>query len=240
MTWHVLPCTPLDFSDQRSLSRRPAKHPTEKNAMRNSKTKLPPGHPRKYTSNGTKQVSQEKRIQHNKELIAAGQRKAEQEAEAAIAAARAEAEAEREAAAAERAKAAAVESHWKDFDNKNLADAVRQRDAAQWRAVISEKAFDEVYSTARESMDKAGRILSVTTIEGAKRIRDAGEAAGSIIASNLLDPNASLKDLSNATDLQRLYGESEYLAKLAVKTAPFSKGMKKIRTVHQNYRAQQS
>ena len=114
--------------------------------VRNRKASLPKGHSRKYTSNGTKQVSQEKRIEHNKNLIAAGQRKAEKEAATAIAAAREEAAAAQEAVAAERAKAAQLESQWQEFNDTNLADAVRQKEAAEWRANISETAYEEVYT----------------------------------------------------------------------------------------------
>ena len=60
---------------------------------RNKKTLLPKGHPRKYTSNGALQnVSQEKLIQHHKDLVAAGKLQAEKAAAAAIAAANAKAE----------------------------------------------------------------------------------------------------------------------------------------------------
>ena len=83
--------------------------------MRNRKTKLPLGHPRKYTSKGTAQVEQEKRIQQNKALIAAGQREAEQQAAAAITAAREDAAAHWDAA-------------WQNFNDSNLAEAIRQRD----------------------------------------------------------------------------------------------------------------
>jgi hypothetical protein len=44
--------------------------------VRNKRTVLPTGHPRKYTSNGTTQASQVDRIAHNVALIAAGQRRA--------------------------------------------------------------------------------------------------------------------------------------------------------------------
>jgi|TARA_B110001452_G_scaffold253943_1_gene245077 hypothetical protein len=48
--------------------------------VRNNKTVPPTGHPRRYTSSGTTQVSQALRIAHNEALVAAGQRKAEKEA----------------------------------------------------------------------------------------------------------------------------------------------------------------
>ena len=199
--------------------------------VRNRKTVLPKGHIRKYTSSGTSQVSQEKRIEQNKALIEAGKRQAEQAAAAAIAAAQ-------DDAAAERAKTAAVESHWQAFNDSNLRDAVERKEAAEQQAAINTAAYDELYSTARKSLLKAGHILNVTTVEGAKLIRDAGKAAGSVLASNLLDSEASLKDLSAAMDLQRLYGESEYLAKLASKTAPLARGINKIRCLDAKLRAQ--
>ena len=59
--------------------------PTSKKMVRNKKTVLPPGHPRKYTSKGTMQVSQAKLIERNQKLIAAG-RQAEKAAAAKVAA----------------------------------------------------------------------------------------------------------------------------------------------------------
>ena len=70
---------------------------------RNKKTVLPMGHVRKYTSNGTKQVSQEQRVAQAKALVEVGKRQAEKEA------------------AAERANAAAVESRWQDFNPSTTA-----------------------------------------------------------------------------------------------------------------------
>ena len=59
--------------------------------VRNRKSVLPKGHPRKYTSNGTTQVPQQKRIEQNMALIAKGKQEAKKAAAAAIAEAQAKA-----------------------------------------------------------------------------------------------------------------------------------------------------
>jgi hypothetical protein len=73
---------------------------------------MPKGHPRKYTSNGTLQVSQAMRIAHNEELFAASQRNAEKAAEKKVAEAEAKAAEARADADAARASAEAIERDW--------------------------------------------------------------------------------------------------------------------------------
>ena len=145
--------------------------PLEIFMVRCRRSVLPKDHIKKYTNNS---VTQEQRLRHKQYLVEKGRR----EAEAAAA----------EAAAAERMR-------WQEFNDRNLADAVRQKDAAQWQAAIDKSAYEEVYSTARESMDKAGKFLSITTVEGTKVLRQAGEEADNLLASKNLFSNERLKDL---------------------------------------------
>ena len=155
-------------------------------------------------------------------------------------AAPAEAEAADQRRKAEKAEAevAAVDARWQAFNDTNLAEAVRQKKAAEWKAALNEAAYDEVYSTARESMDKAGRILQVTTVEGAKLIRKAGEAADGLLASKNLFRSDRLDDLGAVISLRHTRDESEYLAKLASKTQPFAKRIQKLRRIDEQRRAQ--
>jgi hypothetical protein len=202
--------------------------------VRNKRTVLPTGHPRKYTSNGTTQISQADRIAQNVALVAAGQRKAEKAAEKSVAearaeadAARAEADAARAEADAARASAATVERGWQAFNDTNLAEAIRQKDAQQ-------RAYKEVYTTACEGLFAAAGIVSATK-DGAKLLRKAGDEADKILVSNH-HAEHSLLDLDAAfaiTDVRRQY---ELIATIA-DTKPLARSFQQLREIDKRARA---
>ena len=202
--------------------------------VRNKQTVLPTGHPREYTSNGTTQVSQADRIAQNEALVAAGQRKAEKAAEKSVAearaeadAARAEADAARAEADAARASAATVERGWQAFNDTNLAEAIRQKDAQQ-------RAYKEVYTTACEGLFAAAGIVSATK-DGAKLLRKAGDEADKILVSNH-HAEHSLLDLDAAfaiTDVRRQY---ELIATIA-DTKPLARSFQQLREIDKRARA---
>jgi hypothetical protein len=134
--------------------------------VRNNKTVLPTGHPRKYTSSSTTQVSQADRIAQNEAIIAAGQRKAEKAAEKSAAEARAKAAVARAEADAARASAAVVErataaqprqvtSPWRDGPRWS---AINGRPPRAWTSVPLRGRLwylDFVYCTAAARLGRA-------------------------------------------------------------------------------------
>ena len=94
------------------------------------------------------------------------------------------------------------------------------------------------FTTRRATHSTAGRILSVTTVEGAKLLRKAGEAADELLASKNLFRSDRLNDLGNVIHLRHARDDSEFLAKLARKTEPFARGIEKVRRIDEKLRAQ--
>ena len=78
----------------------------------------------------------------------------------------------------------------------------------------------------------------MTTVEGAKLLRKAGEAADELLASKNLFLPDRLNDLRNACLLRDTRDDSEFLAKLAKRTEPFARGIRKVRMIDQKLRAQ--
>ena len=189
--------------------------------MRNRKAALPIGHPRRYTSKGTFQVSQEKRIQHAQDLIEAATKKAEREAAAVIAAAQAQ-------AAAAREEAVALESHWQEFNDSNLAAAVRQRDAALWRATIHEDAYKGLHLTTKRSLAYAGRLIEANK-QASSLLRNAGSAAGRLLSSDYKEDGKL--DLDAALRLSDLKKEYEPLARMACNARPLHAGFRRLNEI---------
>ena len=202
--------------------------------VRNKKTVLPKGHLRKYTSNGTTQVSQADRIAHSEELIAAGQRKAEKAAEERVAAAEAKAADARAEADAARASAAAVEHDWQVFNDTNLAEAIRQKDAAQWKAALQEKAYKEVYATASEGIFAAAHIASAAA-DGAKLLCKAGDEANKLLVSDY-NADHNLLDLDAAFAFTDVRTQYKSIALTASNTTPIAHCFQQLRKIDKRAR----
>ena len=129
-----------------------------------------------------------------------------------------------------------VDSRWQTFNDTNLALAVRQKDAAEWRAALSESAYKEVYTTATQSMLSAGRIVAATT-GGAALLRSAGEAASSILTSDSNDSNDyGNRDLDATFKLRDLQKQYEPLARAASNTRPLAEGFRQLREIDKRVR----
>ena len=202
--------------------------------VRNKRTVLPTGHPRKYTSNGTTQISQADRIAQNEALVAAGQRKAENAAEKSVAEARAEADAARAEADAARASAAAVEHDWQVFNDTNLAEAIRQKDAAQWKAALQEKAYKEVYATASEGIFAAAHIASAAA-DGAKLLCKAGDEANKLLVSDY-NADHNLLDLDAAFAFTDVRTQYKSIALTASNTTPIAHCFQQLRKIDKRAR----
>ena len=131
-----------------------------------------------------------------------------------------------------------VDSRWQTFNDTNLALAVRQKDAAEWRAALSESAYKEVYTTATQSMLSAGRIVAATT-GGAALLRSAGEAASSILTSDSkIDRRDGYgnRDLDATFKLRDLQKQYEPLARAASNTRPLAEGFRQMREIDKRAR----
>ena len=131
-----------------------------------------------------------------------------------------------------------VDSRWQAFNDTNLATAVRQKDAAEWRAALSESAYKEVYTTATQSMLSAGRIVAATA-SGAALVRSAGEAASSILVSeskiDRRDGYGNL-DLDATFKLAELRKQYEPVARAASNTRPLIDGFRQLREIDKRAR----
>ena len=74
-------------------------------------------------------------------------------------------------------------------------------------------------------------MSSSSHTSGSKLLSKAGEEADNLLASKNLFLPDRLKDLASCVHLRQVRDDGQYLAKLAEKTQPFAKSMKKLREV---------
>ena len=128
-----------------------------------------------------------------------------------------------------------VDSRWQAYNDTNLAAAVRQKDAAEWRAALSESAYKEVYTTATQSMRSAGRIVAATA-GGAALLRSAGEAASSILKNSDSRDGYSNLDLDATFKLGDLQKKYEPVARAASNARPLIEGFRQLREIDKRAR----
>ena len=119
-------------------------------------------------------------------------------------------------------------------NDTNLAEAIRQKDAAQWKAALQEKAYKEVYATASEGIFAAAHIASAAA-DGAKLLCKAGDEANKLLVSDY-NADHNLLDLDAAFAFTDVRTQYKSIALTASNTTPIAHCFQQLRKIDKRAR----